>query len=65
MENREAPGSITTIPPNDRIVSEREAAQIRNVSEYTLRRQARRGEGPVRIKLSPNRVGYRYSSLLK
>jgi predicted DNA-binding transcriptional regulator AlpA len=56
---------IPVTPANDRIVSEREAAQIRGVSEYTLRRQAQRGEGPERIKLSPRRIGYRYSSLLK
>jgi predicted DNA-binding transcriptional regulator AlpA len=56
---------IPVTPANDRIVSEREAAQIRGVSEYTLRRQAQRGEGPQRIQLSPRRIGYRYSSLLK
>jgi predicted DNA-binding transcriptional regulator AlpA len=56
---------IPVTPANDRIVSEREAAQIRGVSEYTLRRQAQRGEGPERIQLSPRRIGYRYSSLLK
>jgi len=65
MDNREVRGSIPTIPANDRIVSEKEAAQIRGVSEYTLRRQAQRGEGPLRIKLSPRRVGYRLSDLLK
>ena len=39
----------------DRIVSEKEAAEIRGVSPDTLRRQAARGEGPPRIKLSPRR----------
>jgi hypothetical protein len=62
---REIRGPIPSIHPNDRIVSEKEAARIRNVSEYTLRRQAARGEGPERIKLSPRRVEYKYSSLLK
>ena len=56
---------IPVTPANDRIVSEREAAQIRGVSEYTLRRQAQRGEGPPRIRLSPRRIGYGLSSLLK
>jgi predicted DNA-binding transcriptional regulator AlpA len=49
----------------DRIVTEREACAIRGVSPDTLQRQADRGEGPERIRLSPRRVGYRYSSLLK
>lgn len=49
----------------DRIVSEKEAVEIRGVSADTLRRQAERGEGPKRIRLSPRRVGYRLSELLK
>ena len=49
----------------DRIVSEKEASEIRGVSPDTLRRAAARGEGPKRIKLSPRRVGYRLSELLK
>jgi predicted DNA-binding transcriptional regulator AlpA len=48
----------------DRIISEKEAAQLRNVSPDTLRRQAARGEGPRRIRLSPRRVGYRLSEVL-
>ena len=55
----------TELAPADRIVSEREACAIRGVSPDTLQRQAARGEGPERIKLSPRRVGYRLSSLLK
>ena len=55
----------STPPTTDRIVSEKEAAEIRGVSPDTLRRQAARGEGPTRIKLSPRRVGYRLSQLLK
>ena len=49
----------------DRIVSEKEPAEIRGVSPDTLRRAAERGEGPERIRLSPRRVGYRLSELLK
>jgi predicted DNA-binding transcriptional regulator AlpA len=51
--------------PHDRIVSEKEATKIRGVSRETLRRQHERGEGPKRIRLSPGRVGYRLSELLK
>ena len=50
---------------SDRIVSEKKAAEIRGVSPDTLRRAAARGEGPKRIQLSPRRVGYRLSELLK
>jgi predicted DNA-binding transcriptional regulator AlpA len=64
MDTKRKDASPTPIPP-DRIVSEKEACAIRNVSPDTLQRQAARGEGPERIKLSPRRVGYRLSSLLK
>ena len=60
MENESKP-----TPTPDRIVSEKEAAEIRGVSPDTLQRQAERGEGPERIRLSPRRVGYRLSELLK
>jgi predicted DNA-binding transcriptional regulator AlpA len=60
MENDE---KNSTVP--DRIVSEKTAAEIRGVSPDTLRRQAARGEGPQRIRLSPRRVGYRMSEILK
>jgi predicted DNA-binding transcriptional regulator AlpA len=52
-------------PAKDRIVSEKEAAEIRGVSRDTLRRQAQRGEGPRRIQLSERRVGYRLSELFE
>jgi hypothetical protein len=47
------------------IISEKEAARLRGVSVDTLRRQAARGEGPPRLKLSPGRIGYRIGDLLK
>lgn len=62
METRRQEAELS---PNDRIVTEKEAARIRGVSEYTLRRQAKDGEGPERIRLSKRRVGYRFSELLK
>ena len=61
MEDRESKPT----PAPDRIVSEKEAVEIRGVSADTLKRQAERGEGPERIRLSPRRVGYRLSELLK
>jgi predicted DNA-binding transcriptional regulator AlpA len=47
----------------DRIVSERATAQILGISPDTLRRLGRRGEGPMRRKLSPRRVGYKLSEV--
>jgi predicted DNA-binding transcriptional regulator AlpA len=46
-----------------RVVSEREAAKILNLSVDTLRRRVRDGSGPARIVLSERRVGYRRSAL--
>jgi predicted DNA-binding transcriptional regulator AlpA len=48
----------------EKIVSEKEAAELRGVSRDTLRRMAARGEGPKRIKLSPRRVGYKLREVL-
>jgi hypothetical protein len=48
-----------------RIVSEQEAARLRGVSVDTLRRQAVRGEGPKRVRLSPRRIGYRLGDVLE
>jgi hypothetical protein len=64
MPNTRRRQDTSARPIDDRIVSEKEAARIRGVSEYTLRRQAERGEGPERIRLSPRRIGYRISDLL-
>jgi predicted DNA-binding transcriptional regulator AlpA len=48
----------------DRIVGEREAAQLRGVSKDTLRRIALNTGKPRRIRLSPRRVGYKLSEVL-
>jgi hypothetical protein len=56
------PSPITTSP--DRIVGEREAAQLRGVSPDTLRRIAIATGRPRRMQLSPRRVGYRLSEVL-
>ena len=47
----------------DYVVSKKEAAQITNVSIFTLDRLAAKSDGPCRLKLSPRRVGYRMSDL--
>jgi predicted DNA-binding transcriptional regulator AlpA len=47
----------------DRLITERTTAEILNISPDTLRRLGRRGEGPIRRKISPRRVGYRLSEV--
>ena len=47
----------------DRLVSEKTAAELLNISKDTLRRLDKRGEGPKRRKISPRRVGYLLSEI--
>jgi predicted DNA-binding transcriptional regulator AlpA len=47
----------------DRLISERAAAEILGISRDTLRRLNHRGEGPLRRKISPRRVGYKISEV--
>jgi predicted DNA-binding transcriptional regulator AlpA len=57
---------ITENPPlgaPDRLLTERSAAEILGVSVDTLRRLNRRGEGPMRRKISPRRIGYKLSEV--
>lgn len=49
--------------PLDRLISEKAAAEILNISPDTLRRINHRGEGPRRRKISPRRVGYKLSEV--
>jgi predicted DNA-binding transcriptional regulator AlpA len=58
--------SLTVVTPLsclDRVVSERQAAEILGLSYFTLRREVRAGRGPARVRLSEKRVGYRLSSI--
>jgi predicted DNA-binding transcriptional regulator AlpA len=48
-----------TILPDDRVISEHEAAKACGISVATLRRHVAAGVGPRRIRLSAKRVGYR------
>jgi predicted DNA-binding transcriptional regulator AlpA len=54
---------IASIGTPDRLISERVAAEILNISPDTLLRINRRGEGPRRRKISPRRVGYKLSEV--
>lgn len=47
----------------DRLISEKSAAEMLNISRDTLRRLGQRGEGPERRKISPRRVGYKLSEV--
>jgi predicted DNA-binding transcriptional regulator AlpA len=47
----------------DRLITERDTAEILSISRDTLRRLGRRGEGPTRRKISPRRVGYKVSEV--
>jgi predicted DNA-binding transcriptional regulator AlpA len=47
----------------DRLITEKATAEILGISPDTLRRLGRRGEGPVRRKISPRRVGYKVSEV--
>jgi predicted DNA-binding transcriptional regulator AlpA len=47
----------------DRLITERATAEILGISPDTLRRLNRRDEGPSRRKISPRRVGYKFSEV--
>jgi predicted DNA-binding transcriptional regulator AlpA len=56
---------VTPFSALDRVVSERQAAEILGFSYFTLRREVQAGRGPARVRLSEYRVGYRLSELYK
>jgi predicted DNA-binding transcriptional regulator AlpA len=47
----------------DRLITEQATAEILCISRDTLRRLGKRGEGPIRRKISPRRVGYKLSEV--
>jgi hypothetical protein len=52
-------GSLPNDFDSDRLVSEKVAAALLNISIWTLRRMSERKEGPRRRQVSPRRFGYR------
>ena len=56
---REAPATV------DRIVGEVECRELTNLSRVTRWRLMRRAAFPKKIRLSPNRTGWRLSSILE
>jgi predicted DNA-binding transcriptional regulator AlpA len=57
------PSPDTSLEPL-RILSEAATAQLLSLSAETLRRMAHRGEGPIRLRLSRRRVGYRLRDVM-
>ena len=55
--------NVDLLPNIDRVVSEKQAADILGYSPDTLRREFRAGRGPARVRLSGRRIGYRLSVL--
>ena len=55
-------GSTPQAP--DRIVGERECGELTNLSRTTRWRLMQRGNFPAKVSLSPNRSGWRLSSIL-
>ena len=51
-------------PEIDRIIGERECSQITNLSRTTRWRLMRKGQFPKKLTLSPNRTGWKLSSIL-
>jgi len=49
----------------EKIVTEREYAELESVSVDTIRRRSARGEGAPRLRLSPRRVGYRLADIIR
>lgn len=47
----------------DRFIKTKTAAEMLGISTTTLRRQGDIGNGPPRVRISPNRVGYRESDV--
>jgi predicted DNA-binding transcriptional regulator AlpA len=52
-----------TLPADEQVLSEEEAAKICGFSKWTLRRQVAAGIGPRVIRLSARRIGYRIRDL--
>jgi predicted DNA-binding transcriptional regulator AlpA len=59
---QESPAT-SILPADERIISEKEAAEACGISVATLRRTVAAGKGPSVIRLSERRIGYRLRDL--
>ena len=58
-------GGKQALPTVDRIVGESECCLITNLSRTSRWRMMRRQEFPAKIRISPNRTGWRLSQVLE
>ena len=65
MDRLSDPLPPVRLKPGDRIITPKEAAELRAISRETLRLLSERGLGPQRIQLSRRRFGYRASDFLE
>ena len=49
--------------PDYHVLSQAQAAEVTNLSDDTLKRLHRQGQGPPRVQLSTRRVGYTVGGL--
>jgi predicted DNA-binding transcriptional regulator AlpA len=59
---RSSPPSII-ISPDERIITQEQAAEVCDLHQATLKRLRITGEGPPVIRLSQKRIGYRIRDL--
>jgi predicted DNA-binding transcriptional regulator AlpA len=59
LSKRNPPPCLIQDFSSDQVVSPATAARLMNISRVTLWRMWRRGEGPKKLQVSPNRCGVR------
>ena len=64
MSLEHSPAGAGDVAP-DRIIGERECRKITDLSRTSRWRMMRRQEFPAKVRISPNRTGWRLSQILK
>ncbi len=57
--------AVETLPPETRLFTEGEAAQVMRLSSRTLQRMRAEGGGPRFVRLTSTRIAYRLSDIRK
>ena len=65
MQNEHVEGARQASPMVDRIVGESECRQLSDLSRTSRWRMMRRKEFPAKVRISPNRTGWRLSEVLE
>jgi predicted DNA-binding transcriptional regulator AlpA len=55
--------NLSIISPDDRIITQEQAAEVCDLHQATLKRLRAAGKGPPVIRLSEKRIGYRVRDL--